>query len=187
MISVAGEPNGSGSEECGKAATISGLTDFYARTLDYLATLDPNHLRSTGGLLHIEWGLPGTGIDGPAIVALAANTLPALHTYTGDYNGDGDPPDGQTPTFGPAVTALGKPWFTEEFGWKQSLGDAKRAGYYAWLYDEQTTYGSDGALFWNLGLEQGGESHDVNPSTPLTWAEVQGELGRCRAEIELRR
>ena len=53
------------------------------------------------------------------------------------------------------------------------MGDATRADHYAWLYDEQTTYGSDGALFWNLGFEQAGGSHDVNPSTPQTWAEVQ--------------
>ena len=101
------------------------------------------------------------------------NTLPALHTYPPAYAANGTPIDYQTPTYGPLATDLNKPWFTEEFGWTQSVGDATRAGYYHWLYAEQSTYGSEGALFWNLGLEHDGGSHDVNPSTPLTWAEVQ--------------
>jgi endo-1,4-beta-mannosidase len=152
------------------------LTDFYERTLGYLASIDPNHLRSTGGLIHLDWQqLYGgsSGIDGEAIFALADNTLPALHTYPPEYETDGTPIDHQTPVYGPLADSLGKPWFTEEFGWQQSVGDATRAGYYEWLYDEQATYGSDGALFWNLGFEASGGSHDVNPSTPQTWAVVQ--------------
>ena len=75
--------------------------------------------------------------------------------------------------YGPLADSLGKPWFTEEFGWPQAVGDATRASHFAWLYDEGTAYGSDGELFWNLGLEVAGGSHDVSPSTPLTWAAVQ--------------
>ena len=55
----------------------------------------------------------------------------------------------------------------------RSRSATPRAGRYAWLYAEQDAYGSDGALFWNLGLEEAGGSHDVNPATPQTWAEVQ--------------
>ena len=53
----------------------------------------------------------------------------------------------------PVAAANAKAWFTEQFGWTQSVGDATRAGYYGWLYDEQATYGSSGALFWIFGLE----------------------------------
>ena len=163
-------------EECGKATTTAGLTDFYERTLGYLASIDPNHLRSNGGLIHLDWeDLYGgsSGIDGAAIFALSANTLPSLHTYPPQYAGDGTPIDYATPDMAAVAAANDKPWFTEEFGWPQSVGDATRAGYYAWLYDEQATHGSSGALLWNLGFEEAGGSHDVNPTTPLTWAEVQ--------------
>jgi endo-1,4-beta-mannosidase len=172
VISIAGEPLPPASDDCGKATSTAGLTDFYERTLGYLASIDPNHLRSTGGFIHLDWA---SGIDGQAIFALADNTLPALHTYPSQYETDGTPIDPQTPVYGPHADSLGKPWFTEEFGWKQEVGDATRAGYYEWLYDEQATYGSDGALFWNLGLEEASGSHDVNPSTPQTWAVVQAQ------------
>ena len=93
VISIAGEPMPPGSEECGKATTTTGLTDFYQRTLGYLASIDANHLRSTGGLIHLDWQqLYGgsSGIDGQAIFALAANTLPSLHTYPPQYAGGRD-------------------------------------------------------------------------------------------------
>jgi endo-1,4-beta-mannosidase len=176
VISIAGEPLAPASDDCGKPASTAGLTDFYERTLGYLASIDPNHLRSTGGLLQLDWEQlfgSSSGIDGEAIFALADNTLPALHTYPPEYEPDGTPIDYQTPIYGPLAENLGKPWFTEEFGWEQSVGDGTRAGHYEWLYDEQSTYGSDGALLWNLGFEQAGGSHDVNPSTPETWSVVQ--------------
>ncbi len=175
VISIAGEPSPPGSEECGKAASTGGLTDFYERTLGYLASIDANHLRSNGGLLHLDWvELYGgsSGIDGEAIFLLADNTLPSLHTYPPQYAPDGTPIDYQTAAMAPVAAQAVKPWFTEEFGWRQDVGDATRAGYYGWLFDEQAANGSAGALFWNLGPERAGGSHDVNPSTPLTWAEV---------------
>jgi mannan endo-1,4-beta-mannosidase len=179
VISIAGEPQPPQSQECGKATTTQGLTDFYERTLGYLASIDGNHLRSTGGLIHLDWaqlyGGGSSGIDGEAIFALAANTLPSLHTYPPEYAPDGTPIDHTTPIYGPLADSLDKPWFTEEFGWKQEVGDAVRAERYAWLYVEQDSYGSDGAMFWNLGLEEGGGSHDVSPATPQTWAAVQAE------------
>ena len=177
VISIAGEPQPPASEECGKATSTAGLTDFFSRTLAYLATVDTNHLRSSGGLIHLDWqylyGGGGSGIDGAAIFAMPENTLPALHTYPPQYAGDGTPIDYQTPDMSAVAAANAKPWFTEEFGWTQSTGDATRAERYAWLYGEQATHGSSGALFWNLGLEVAGGSHDVNPSTPLAWAEVR--------------
>ena len=172
VISIAGEPQPPESEECGKATDTAELTEFYRRTLEMLHDDDANHLRSSGGLIHLDWQqLYGhsSGIDGEAIFALADNTLPALHTYPPDYQPDGTPIDYQTPALGPYATGLGKPWFTEEFGWTQNVGDAVRASRYEWLYNEQKTFGSSGALFWNLGPEVAGGSHDANPYTPLTW------------------
>ena len=98
----------------------------------------------------------------------------SLHTYPPQYDGSGTPIDYQTPVLGQLAISLGKPWFTEEFGWPQSVGDATRADYYQWAYAEQAQYGSSGALVWNLGPEIAGGSHDVNPGTPLTWAMLQG-------------
>jgi len=180
VISLAGEPQPPGSEECGKATSGPELTEFYRRTLEMLHDDDANHVRSSGGLIHLDWQqLYGhsSGIDGEAIFALADNTLPALHTYPPAYAGDGTPIDYQSPALGPYATGLGKPWFTEEFGWTQNVGDATRASRYGWLYEEQYTYGSSGALFWNLGPEVAGGSHDANPSTPITWSVIVAAAG----------
>ena len=182
VISLAGEPLPPASQECGKAMDTAELTEFYRRTLEMLRLDDANHLRSSGGLIHLDWQQlyppnGDSGIDGQAIFALADNTLPALHTYPGQFAADGTPIDYQPPVFGPYATGLGKPWLTEEFGWTQNVGDAVRASRYAWLYDEQATYGSSGALFWNLGPELSGGSHDANPSTPITWDVVVAEPG----------
>ena len=177
VISLAGEPEPPNTEYCGKATDTATLTEFYRRTLAMLATEDPNHLHSTGGLFKTDWehqcaGCGGSGIDGHAIFALADNTLPALHTYPWRFETFGKPIDFQSPDLGAYAVSLGKPWFTEEFGWPQRIGDEPRATDFRWLYALQETYGSAGALFWNLGPEVAGGSHDVNPNTPLTWAAV---------------
>jgi endo-1,4-beta-mannosidase len=64
---------------------------------------------------------------------------------------------------------LGKPWFTEEFGWPQSVPEVERARRFEWAYEQQRSLESAGAAFWNLGPDVAGSSHDVNPWTPLTW------------------
>ena len=139
VISIAGEPQPPASEECGKAVSTADLTDFYARTLGYLGSIDSHHLRSTGGLIHTDWQFlygGSSGIDGEAIYALPDNTLPAVHTYPPAYAANGVPIDYQTPIVAAVANDLDKPWFTEEFGWTQSVGDATRASYFDWLYDE---------------------------------------------------
>ena len=176
VVSMAGEPWGAGSSECGEATSQQELTDFYAWALGEWKSLDANHLRSNGGLTGTYNGLDTNGdpipsgqqIDGVGIFALADNTLPSLHTYppAGTTN------DGQTPVMGAEAQRLGKPWFTEEFGWAQGVGDATRASDYQWLYDEQGTYGSAGSLFWNLGPQVDPGTFDTNASTPLTWQVV---------------
>ena len=128
-------------------------------------------------------GCGGSGIDGHAIFALADNTLPALHTYPWAFETYGKPIDFQTPDLGAYAVSLGKPWFTEEFGWKQAIGDGPRADDFRWLYAEQQAYGSAGAMFWNLGPQVAGGSHDVNPGTPLTWAAVVAGDGSGPAPV----
>ena len=182
VVSIAGEPVGAGYDICGRASSEQELTDFFAWSLAEWKSLDPHHLRSTGGLHGTYAGLDGNGdpipstqqVDGIAIFSLADNTLPSLHTY---------PPrttqlplaDGQTPVLAPVAQDLGKPWFTEEFGFMQDDGDSFRASEFDFVFDEQTAYGSVGSLFWNLGPEIGVGTFDVNPSTPLTWARVLAE------------
>ncbi|HXX59862.1 MAG TPA: fibronectin type III domain-containing protein, partial [Candidatus Sulfotelmatobacter sp.] len=176
VVSMAGEPWGAGSSECGEATSEQELTDFYAWALGEWKSLDPNHLRSNGGLTGTYAGLDGNGhpipsgqqIDGLGIFDLADNTLPSLHTYPPA----GTEADGQTPVLAPEAQRLGKPWFTEEFGWPQGVGDEQRAAYYAWAYGEQGQYGSAGSLFWNLGPQVSDGTYDVDPSTPLTWQVV---------------
>lgn len=182
VVSIAGEPVGAGYGICGKAGSEQELTDFFAWSLAEWKSLDPHHLRSTGGLHGTYAGLDANGdpipsgqlVDGIALFGLADNTLPSLHTY---------PPqttqlplaDGQTPVLAPVAQALGKPWFTEEFGFRQEEGDAFRASEFDFIFDEQAAYGSVGSLFWNLGPEIGVGAFDVNPSTPLTWARILAE------------
>ena len=83
-----------------QSVSTADLTDFYARTLGYLGSIDANHLRSTGGLIHTDWQFlygGSSGIDGEAIYALPDNTLPAVHTYPPAYAANGFPIDYQTP------------------------------------------------------------------------------------------
>ena len=139
VISIAGEPQPPASEECGKAVTTADLTDFYARTLGYLGSIDTHHLRSTGGLIHTRLAVPLRRLVGhrwPGDLRAADNTLPAVHTYPPAYAANGIPIDYQTPIVAAVANDLDKPWFTEEFGWTQSVGDATRASYFDWLYDE---------------------------------------------------
>jgi hypothetical protein len=182
VVSIAGEPVGPGFQECGQAMDEQQLTDWFAWALAEWKSLDPHHLRSTGGLHATYAGLDGDGdpipsgqlVDGIALFSLPDNTLPSLHTY---------PPqatslplaDGQTPVLAPVAEDLDKPWFTEEFGFRWEEGDEFRATEFDWIYDRQVEYGSAGSLFWNLGPEAGTGTFDVNPSSPLTWARIQAE------------
>jgi hypothetical protein len=147
---------------------------FYDRVMSQWKSHDPNHLLSNGGLLHTDWEeLHGgqSGIDWQGIAAVVDNDIPSLHTYPAQIIA-GVPVEHQTPKFAPYVLSLGKPWFTEEFGWRQEVGDATRADYFEWLFDRQDEYGSAGAAFWNLGVELAGGTFDVSPATPLTWGVV---------------
>ena len=178
VVSFAGEPNPPDSFLCGMPADTAELTVFYEHVFAEWKTHDPQHLLSNGGFLHLDWeelhgDADGSGIDWRAIFALPDNDVPSLHTYPARIDA-GVPVDYQTPKVAAFVAGLEKPWFTEEFGWRQEVGDTTRADYFQWLYDRQDEYGSSGAAFWNLGVELAGGTFDVNPSTPETWLVVQG-------------
>ncbi len=177
IVSFAGEPEPPGSLRCGKALDTAQLTAFYAHVMPAWKAHDPRHLLSNGGFIHLDWeelhgNAAGSGIDWRAIFALPENDIPSIHTYPARIDA-GIPADFQSPKIGPFVASLGKPWFTEEFGWNQGVGDATRAGWFQWLYDRQATYGSAGAAFWNLGFEFAAGTFDVGTATPATWTTVQ--------------
>lgn len=177
VVSFAGEPNPPDSFLCGMPADTAELTAFYEHVFGEWKTHDPRHLLSNGGFLHLDWeelhgDADGSGIDWEAIFALTDNDVPTLHTYPARIDG-GVPVDYQTPKVAAFLAELDKPWFTEEFGWRQEVGDTTRAGYFQWLYDRQADYGSSGAAFWNLGVELADGTFDVNPSTPETWLVVE--------------
>jgi hypothetical protein len=162
IISLAGEPEPiSGNPDPLAARSSAELTDFYRRSYSQLRAHDPNHVISSGGLLQYGWD---SGVDWRAI--FGAVDICALHGYS-------DSDLAAVPTIAASCAAAGKPWITEEFGYLQSMGDAARADAYQRIYDLQRRYGSAGIGFWNLGPELKPDSHDVNATTPKTWAVVR--------------
>jgi CSLREA domain-containing protein len=191
LVAFAGEPHPPDSGEALKPGTQE-LTDFYERVFDEWKAHDPNHLVTSGGLLHIDWeevygDADGSGIDHEAIFALPNQDVLSIHNYFPAF-----PPtsanDAKTPKIAAAAASTGKPWITEEFGFTQAPIDTStdpdsvytesdRADWYQGIYDTQLSppvgVPSAGVAFWNLGPEVAGASHDVNPDTPATWAVVR--------------
>lgn len=165
MIALAGEADGPNSSS-GRAMnlTTQEVTRFYARSAREWKAADPNHIVSTGGFLYLDWN---SGIDWRAIGGLSDIDVLAVHVYS-----DND----RTMTV-PAVAAwarnAAKPWLVEEFGQTQSTGDSTRAAYFRSVISDMRARGTAGVAFWNLGPEVAPGSHDVNPSTPLTWRLVK--------------
>ena len=146
VVSIAGEPIGPGYGECGRASTEQELTDFFEWALAEWKSLDPHHLRSTGGLHGTYAGLDDNGDPIPSgsagrrhrdLPPRRQHAAVAPHVPAAD---DALPlADGQTPVLAPVAQALGKPWFTEEFGFMQDDTDAFRASEFDCVYDEQTS------------------------------------------------
>jgi endo-1,4-beta-mannosidase len=177
IVSFAGEAGPPDSLDCGRAHSGAELTNFYDRVFTKWKTLDQTHLLSNGGLIHLDWAelhgdTDGSGINWQDIFSLQGNDIPSIHTYPARID-DGVPADFQSPKVSAFLADLGKPWFTEEFGWQQGVSDATRAANYRWLYGRQQACGSAGAAFWNLGNELAGGTFDVNPGTPLAFGAVQ--------------
>jgi hypothetical protein len=163
IVAFAGEVEPINTPSNTRGVTTAQVTSFFRRTFAEWNALDPNHLRSSGGLLQLDWG---SGIDWKAIFSLADSDVCAIHDYS---NAD------QTVTT-PAVAAycasIGRPWITEEFGWEQATGDSTRAQRYSVMYALQRTFHASGVANWNLGSQLGGSTYDVNTGTPKTWAVV---------------
>ena len=164
MVSFAGEvepPNGSDNT---LGVTSSQVTAFFDRVFSTWGRLSPGTLRSTGGLLQLDWS---SGVDWKAIMALPGSDVCAIHTYS-----DAD----RTVTL-PAVSqycgGLGRPWIDEEFGFELGMGDSARAAALADTYRRVAQAGGAGAGIWNLGFQQQSPTFDVNTSTPLAFDAVR--------------
>ncbi|MHA6629348.1 hypothetical protein ACU61A_28260 [Pseudonocardia sichuanensis] len=140
------------------------VTEFFRRTLRQAEDIDPHHLWSTGGLLHLD---RDSGIEWPTIMAMPENDVCSIHNYS--------EPDTvvTTPQIARFCGVLGKPWITEEFGFPQSVGDEERARRFHAMFDLQRLHRAAGVGFWNLGAEREPSSHDVNEQTPAVWQAVQ--------------
>jgi hypothetical protein len=169
LVSVAGEVEPLHTPANALGITTQEVTSFFERTLGEWRALDAHHLLSSGGLLQLDWD---SGIDWRAIFGLANDGVCSVHDYsTADQTVT-------TPAVAAYCASLGKPWITEEFGWDQAIGDANRAAGFSAMYGLQLRYLAAGVAFWNLGTQVMGaggvvDTHDVNPSTPLTWSAVQ--------------
>lgn len=146
-----------------------GYVDFFRATSDRLRAADPNHLISSGGFLHLND--PKSGIPWKAIFGLPNIAMAAVHVYSDPKIQNND--DVQAAM---AVAEWARrqnlPFTIEEFGAVQSVGDAARADLYERRYTLGSLTGSVATVFWNLGAEDRGDSHDVGPQTPEAWAAV---------------
>ncbi|WP_436524123.1 cellulase family glycosylhydrolase [Actinoplanes sp. HUAS TT8] len=166
-VALAGEPEGPKSEVSGRPASPAELTAFYQAASAELHRVAPDLLISSGGLMQLYWD---SGIEWQSIFALP-NILPAVHIYH-----DEDLP--LLATVAKWTAQHDKPLILEEFGEKQSAGDATRAALFQDRYRDWYRYGLAGIGFWNFGPEVTAVSHDVNPGTPLTWATVRANAPR---------
>src|SRR5579875_17999 len=145
--------------------TADQLVAFYRATAAELAGADGGkHLISTGGLsfLNGDYGIPWQ-----TIFALPHISLAAIHVYS-----EGDR-DITMPQVSAWAAQRNEPFVLEEFGFRQQMGDQARAAAYTDIFARAQAAGAAGVGFWNLGPEIAPGSFEVNPSTPLTWAEVQ--------------
>ncbi len=148
--------------------TADQLVAFYRATAATLAAADGGqHIISTGGLSFLNGPY---GIPWQTIFALPHIDLAAIHVYsTGDRAIS-------LPLVAAWATQNGKPFILEEFGFRQSLGDAARAAAYADILQRAHAAHAAGIGFWNLGPEIAPQSYDVSPATPLTWQVVQANM-----------
>jgi len=164
MVSFAGEVEPVNGSDNTLGVTTGQVTTFYDRVFATWGRLSPGSLRSTGGLLQLDWA---SGIDWKAITALAGLDVCAIHTYS----------DADRLVTLPAVStwcgSLGKPWIDEEFGWEAGIGDAARAADLTDTYRLVRTAGGAGAGIWNLGPQASNPTYDVGPQTPLALAAVR--------------
>jgi hypothetical protein len=169
-VAIAGEPSGPNSGDAGKPASTAELTTFYTDRAAALKAKAPTKLVTSGGLLYLDWS---SGIDWQAIFSLADINMATLHIYS----------DPDRNTTAPMVKAWldsnPMPYFQEEFGRNQNAyaSDALRAAALQVDYTIAADMGAAAQAFWNLGPQVGGDTFDVNTSTPAAFAVVQNNAG----------
>jgi hypothetical protein len=168
LIAIAGEvsPPSYGSSSSAPKPTADELYTFFARTESEIRADDPNHLRSTGGLLFLND--PDPGVSWQKLLTESGDDVCAMHVYT--------QPDLEQGMSNIASWCAGRPWIVEEYGMAQSSGDQQRADFFSSVTQRVKQLGGAGEGFWNLGPEQTSGSCDVNTSTPLAWQAVRAEV-----------
>jgi hypothetical protein len=183
LIELYGEipqPDGKGTD-----GTPQQMTDFFHRTLGELGTLDPHHLRSTGGFSYLN--LPkAAGIDWKTIMSDPLDQVCAV-----EINSQPDR-DTSVPMVSSFCKGLGKPWFVA--AWSACVGssamfggdidhfptDALAAAHAADMYAVAADQGVTGTApamaavgsdFWNLGTGTA-PTCDINPGFSQTFAVV---------------
>jgi endo-1,4-beta-mannosidase len=145
-------------------ATGDQVTRFFRRTFRQWAAADPNHLLSSGGLLHLDWR---SGLDWRSIFSLRNSHVCSIHAYSpGDFKTSLRRVDSY-------CDRLDKPWILEEFGWRRAIGDRERARRFARTYRSLMRRDAAGGAFWNLGGERDSGTFDVNRSTLATFRAVR--------------
>jgi len=139
------------------------LTQFYATVEGEWKALDPNHLTAAGGLSNLD--VPNAGIDWQSILGNPANDVCGFKTYGGMF------------AWLPTGTqycrnVLHKPWFNDEWGFTQNLGDSVRAQYFMAQFANNGANGAAGNFYWNANYRVAPTTYDVGPGTPLTQAVV---------------
>jgi hypothetical protein len=171
LVTFTGEPLPVGAHTFtrsnGKTCTISyssaQLTKFYATVEGTWKSLDPNHLTAAGGLSNVD--LPNSGIDWQSIFSNPANDVCAFKTYGGMFS--------WLPTGASYCrNVLHKPWFDDEWGFTQAMGDKDRSLYFKAEFANNLANGAAGNFYWNANYLVTPTSYDVGPGTPLTQAAV---------------
>ena len=195
VISLAGEPEPPNTQECGKATDTATLTEFYRRTLAMLAS----QTRTTC-TRRVASGRP-TGSTSALAVAVPASTAArssrspttpcprCTRTRRVGVEPNGTPIDFQAQELGAYANEPRQALV--HGGIRLEAGHRRRE---AGLLSHVAQRGAGGVwlgryLFWNLGPQTAGGSHDVNPGTPLAWAAVRGPLGAWTpaADMSVRR
>lgn len=148
---------------CSISYTTQQLTRFYAQVEQTWKTLDPNHLIAAGGLGYVNEA--NSGIDWKSIFGNADNDVCAWKTYGGMLAWL---PTGATY----CASVLHKPWFNDEWGYTQAVGDAQRAALFTSQFQSNAANGAAGNFFWNASYLVNPATYDVSPLTPLTEAAV---------------
>jgi hypothetical protein len=171
FYSISGEPTPPQTD-----ADLQSLLDFYRTTTQTIRAADPNHLITVGGFNHME---DSQGLNWwQAIDALPGNDIVAIKTYSQrDVN--------LMPAIASYARSVNRPVVEDEFGMPQGFGDAwfaggatynglatGRAPFFQTVYQNGQELGYAAFIFWNMGCQVGGDSYEVSPSTPATWAVV---------------